>query len=84
MDEEFHIHHGSELSGTLLRTGGSYPDNTRVLRGAYTPAWRPSIQLEGAQGEFRCLAVFITPSPCSLAAARGVTAGCPARRPACA
>lgn len=62
-DEEFRIHHGRELSGTLLWAGGSYPDNTRVLRGTYTLAWRPYVQLEGPAGEFRCLAVFITPTP---------------------
>lgn len=61
-DEEFRIHHGRELSGTLLWAGGSFPDNTRVLRGAYTLAWRQYTQLEGSSGEFRCLAVFITPS----------------------
>ncbi|MDX3092912.1 hypothetical protein PV620_32565, partial [Streptomyces sp. ME02-6978a] len=47
---------------TLLWAGGSFPDNTRVLRGAYTLAWRQYTQLEGSSGEFRCLAVFITPS----------------------
>lgn len=61
-DEEFRIHHGRELSGTLLWAGGSFPDNTRVLRGAYTLAWRQYTQLEGPGGEFRCLAVFIAPS----------------------
>ncbi|WP_406361002.1 hypothetical protein [Streptomyces sp. NBC_01579] len=62
-DEEFRVHDGRELSGTLLWAGGSFPDNTRVLRGAYTLAWRPYMQLEGPGGEFRCLAVFITPNP---------------------
>ncbi|WP_251067202.1 hypothetical protein [Streptomyces sp. ISL-36] len=65
-DEEFRIHdgrHGRELSGTLLWVGGSFPANTRVLRGAYTLAWRPYTQLDGPGGEFRCLAVFITPNP---------------------
>ncbi len=62
-DEEFRIHQGRELSGTLLWAGGSSPDNTRVLRGAYMLAWRPYTQLEGPSGEFRRLAVFITPNP---------------------
>ncbi|WP_369251034.1 hypothetical protein [Streptomyces sp. R41] len=62
-DEEFRIHHGRELSGTLLWADGSFPDNTRVLRGAYMLAWRPYTQLEGSRNEFRCLAVFITPNP---------------------
>ncbi|MFJ4843198.1 hypothetical protein [Streptomyces sp. NPDC088746] len=62
-DEEFRIHHGRELSGTLLWAGGSFPGNTRVLRSAYTLAWRPYAHLEGPGGEFRCLAVFITPAP---------------------
>ncbi|MFE6840530.1 hypothetical protein ACFVFI_37650 [Streptomyces sp. NPDC057705] len=60
-DEEFRIHQDRELSGTLLWAEGSFPDNTRVLRGAYTLAWRPYTQLDGAGGEFRCLAVFIAP-----------------------
>ncbi|CAM5323300.1 Restriction endonuclease OS=Streptomyces fumanus OX=67302 GN=GCM10018772_24780 PE=4 SV=1 [Streptomyces fumanus] len=45
-DEEFRIHHGRELMNSAL-AGGSFPDNTRVLRGAYTlalgvstPNWR--------------------------------------------
>lgn len=62
-DEEFRIHHGRELSGTLLWASGSFPDNTRVLRGAYTLTWRPYTQLDGPNSEFRCLAVFITPNP---------------------
>ncbi|MER7468489.1 hypothetical protein [Streptomyces sp. NPDC097981] len=60
-DEEFRIHDGRELAGTLLWAGGSFPDNTRVLRGAYTLVWRSYTQLEGPGGEFRCLAVFISP-----------------------
>ncbi|MGW4949741.1 hypothetical protein [Streptomyces parvulus] len=62
-DEEFRIHHGRQLSGTLLWADGSFPDNTRVLRGAYMLAWRPYTQLEDPSSEFRCLAVFITPNP---------------------
>ncbi|GHF00691.1 hypothetical protein GCM10014715_66090 [Streptomyces spiralis] len=62
-DEEFRIHHGRELSGTLLWAGGTFPANTRVLRGAYTLAWRPYTLLDGPGGEFRCLAVFVTPNP---------------------
>ncbi|MFF9768180.1 hypothetical protein ACF1GT_16450 [Streptomyces sp. NPDC014636] len=62
-DEEFRIHHGRELSGTLLWAGGSFPDNTRVLRGTYMLAWRPYTRLEGPSSEFRCVAVFTTPNP---------------------
>ncbi len=62
-DEEFRIHQGRELSGTLLWAGGSFPGNTRVLRGDYVLAWRPYTQQVGPNGEFRCLAVFIAPKP---------------------
>ncbi|MGW6966438.1 hypothetical protein ACWGET_20595 [Streptomyces zaomyceticus] len=61
-DEEFRIHHGRELSGTLSWAGGSFPDNTRVLQGAYTLNWRPYTRLDGTSGEFRCLAVFVAPN----------------------
>lgn len=62
-DEEFRIHEGRELGGTLLWAGGSFPGNTRVLRGSYTLVWRPYSHLEGPAGEFRCLAVFIPADP---------------------
>lgn len=62
-DEEFRIHDGRELSGTLLWAGGSFRTNTRVLRGTYTLTWRPYTHLGGRGGEFRYLAVFIAPSP---------------------
>ncbi|MFJ3673363.1 hypothetical protein ACIPSE_43610 [Streptomyces sp. NPDC090106] len=58
-DEEFRIHEGRELAGTLLWAGGTYKANTRELRGSYTLTWRPYSHLEGPTGEFRCLAVFI-------------------------
>ncbi|MFK4593645.1 hypothetical protein [Streptomyces pristinaespiralis] len=45
------------------RVGGSFPGNTRVLRGTYRLAWRPYTQMEGPGGEFRCLTVFVTPNP---------------------
>ncbi|MFI9150444.1 hypothetical protein [Streptomyces sp. NPDC053367] len=71
-DEEFRIHHGRELSGTLLWAGGAFPGNTRVLRGTYSLAWRPYAQLEGPAGEFRCLAVFVAPHAGRLAPSQGV------------
>ncbi|WEH40363.1 hypothetical protein [Streptomyces sp. AM 2-1-1] len=65
-DEEFRIHEERELSGTLLWAGGSFPANTRVLRGTYLLRWRPYAQLGGPNGEFRCLAVFVAPAPAKL------------------
>ncbi|MEV6021216.1 MULTISPECIES: hypothetical protein [unclassified Streptomyces] len=62
-DEEFCIHEGRELSGTLLWARGSYPRNTQVLRGTYALAWGPYTQLEHPAAEFRYLAVFVTPHP---------------------
>ncbi|MCT9006750.1 hypothetical protein [Streptomyces rhizosphaerihabitans] len=61
-DDDFRIHQGRSLSGTLLWAEGTYAPNTRVLRGEYSLAWRTYAQLGGAGGEFRCLAVFVDPT----------------------
>ncbi|MEU9333787.1 hypothetical protein AB0D49_11590 [Streptomyces sp. NPDC048290] len=60
-DEDFRLHEGRQLSGTLLWAGGTYPPGTQVLRGTYALGWRPYSRLGGAWGEFRCLAVFVSP-----------------------
>ncbi|WP_326581803.1 hypothetical protein OIE69_44195 (plasmid) [Actinacidiphila glaucinigra] len=60
-DDKFRIHEGRTLRGTLLWAGGAYIPNTQVLRGVYPLTWRPYADLGGVDGEFRCLAVFITP-----------------------
>ncbi|MET9410106.1 hypothetical protein ABZX90_30730 [Streptomyces sp. NPDC002935] len=62
-DDEFRIHQGRTLTGTLLWAEGTYAPNTRVLRGEYPLAWRSYAQLGGVGGEFRCLAVFVNPMP---------------------
>ncbi|MGW2938132.1 hypothetical protein ACWDA7_41480 [Streptomyces sp. NPDC001156] len=61
-DDDFRIHEGRTLSGTLLWAGGAYTPNTCVLRGAYPLVWRPYAELGGVGGEFRCLAVFVSPT----------------------
>ncbi|MGW7611111.1 hypothetical protein ACWGKW_28365 [Streptomyces sp. NPDC054766] len=61
-DDDFRIHQGRSLSGTLLWAEGTYAPNTCVLRGEYSLAWRTYAQLGGAGGEFRCLAVFVDPT----------------------
>ncbi|MGV9343264.1 hypothetical protein ACWDSD_00390 [Streptomyces spiralis] len=60
-DHDFRIHHGRELTGTLLWAEGSYEPNTCVLRGVYPLAWEPYTELGGPGGEFRYLAVFVSP-----------------------
>ncbi|WP_246561714.1 hypothetical protein [Streptomyces roseirectus] len=62
-DRDFRIHQGRRLSGTLLWAGGTYERNTCVLRGTYDLDWRPYSQLGGPGGEFRYLAVPVTPVP---------------------
>jgi hypothetical protein len=77
-DEEFRIHHGRELSGTLLWAGGSFPDNTRVLRGAYMLTWRPYTQLEDSRGVVPLpRGVHHSEPSAAPAAARGVTSRLP-------
>lgn len=61
-DEQFRIHDGRTLNGTLLWADGTYAPNTAVLRGVYPLAWRPYTELKGVGGEFRCLAVLVGPA----------------------
>lgn len=60
-DREFRIHEGRELVGTLLWAEGSYEANTCTLRGAYPLEWKPYSELDGTGGEFRYLAVWVSP-----------------------
>ncbi|WP_039822630.1 hypothetical protein [Streptomyces xinghaiensis] len=62
-DHAFRIHQGRELAGTLLWADGSHESNTCTLRGTYTLAWEPYSVLDGLGGEFRYLAVFVSPAP---------------------
>ncbi|OEV30215.1 hypothetical protein AN219_12130 [Streptomyces nanshensis] len=68
-DHAFKLHHGSELSGTLLWADGAYKPNTCSLRGTYVLEWRPYSALEAPGGEFRYLAVFVSPSTVGAAGA---------------
>ncbi|WP_455357093.1 hypothetical protein [Streptomyces sp. SYSU K217416] len=61
-DDDFRIHDGRTLSGTLLWAAGTYTPNTCVLRGVYPLVWHPYAELGGSGGEFRYLAVFVYPS----------------------
>ncbi|MEV7284628.1 hypothetical protein AB0O01_08730 [Streptomyces sp. NPDC093252] len=72
-DEEFRIHQGRELSGTLLWGGGDHPANTRVLRGTYSLGWRRYSEPGGPAGEFRCLAVWIEPAALPLTSPSGTS-----------
>ncbi|MFG2950474.1 hypothetical protein [Streptomyces adustus] len=60
-DDEFRIHEGRILRGTLLWAEGAYAPNTRVLRGEYPLMWRRYSQLGGSGGEFCYLAVLVQP-----------------------
>ncbi|WP_329330063.1 hypothetical protein [Streptomyces mirabilis] len=60
-DREFRIHQGRELVGTLLWAEGAYKPNTCTLRGTYPLDWEPYSELDGAGGEFRYLAVSVSP-----------------------
>ncbi|WP_256225791.1 hypothetical protein [Streptomyces sp. PAN_FS17] len=60
-DREFRIHQGRELTGTLLWAGGTYEPNTCTLRGTYGLDWEPYSELEGVGGEFRYVAVHVSP-----------------------
>ena len=61
-DHHFRIHHGRELAGTLLWAEGTYEPNTCSLRGTYSLRWETYSEQSGAGGEFRYLAVFVSPS----------------------
>lgn len=58
-DDDFRIHHGRELAGTLLWAEGAYEPNTCRLRGTYDLTWNAYSEQDGAGGEFRYLAVFV-------------------------
>ncbi|MEW2080759.1 hypothetical protein [Streptomyces sp. NPDC005283] len=58
-DQDFRIHQGRELAGTLLWAEGAYEPNTYTLRGAYPLGWEPYSELDGVGGEFRYLAVSV-------------------------
>jgi hypothetical protein len=60
-DKDFRIHQGRELAGTLLWAEGAYEANTCTLRGAYRLHWKPYSELDGLGGEFRYLAVSVSP-----------------------
>ncbi|WP_405953334.1 hypothetical protein OG588_40795 [Streptomyces prunicolor] len=62
-DRDFRIHQGRELAGTLLWAEGAYEPNTCTLRGAYPLEWEPYSELDGAGGEFRYVAVSVSPVP---------------------
>ncbi|CAL9426168.1 hypothetical protein SUDANB176_01958 [Streptomyces sp. enrichment culture] len=61
-DHDFRIHHGRELSGTLLWAEGAYEQNTCSLRGTYPLDWVRYSEQDGPGGEFRYLAVLVSPS----------------------
>lgn len=65
-DQQFHIHEGRALTGTLLWAEGTYTDNTRYLRGSYGLTWQPYSELPGPGGTFRYLAVPIAAGPVSM------------------
>lgn len=50
-------------AGTLLWAEGAYEPNTCTLRGAYPLEWEPYSELDGAGGEFRYVAVSVSPVP---------------------
>ncbi|MET8983491.1 hypothetical protein ABZX85_48830 [Streptomyces sp. NPDC004539] len=56
-DQDFRIHQGRRLEGTLLWADGEYAANTCKLGGIYDLEWKPYSELGGAGGEFRYLAV---------------------------
>ncbi len=61
-DQEFRIHEGRELAGTLLWAEGRYKPNTCRLTGSYPLAWERYSRQDGPGGEFRYVAVFVSPS----------------------
>lgn len=62
-DEEFRIHEGRTLAGTLRWGNGDYPANQRDLAGKYQLAWQSYSTLPGKNGEFRWLAVCVASDP---------------------
>jgi hypothetical protein len=62
-DHDFRIHQGRELGGTLLWAEGAYEPNTCRLRDVYPLDWKPYSEQDGAGGEFRYLAVLVSPLP---------------------
>jgi hypothetical protein len=58
-DHEFRIHEGRTLTGKLLWGAEGYKLNTRTLRDVYRMQWQPYSLLDGAGGEFRCLAAAV-------------------------
>lgn len=69
-DHEFRIHAGNELTGTRLWAKGAYEPNTCVLGGTYPLVWDAYSKQDGPGGEFRYLAVFVSPSPGATASGR--------------
>ncbi|MGW8969640.1 hypothetical protein [Streptomyces platensis] len=60
-DHDFRIHQGRKLAGTLLWAEGTYKSNTCSLRGTYPLSWEKYSEQGGVGGEFRSLAVFVSP-----------------------
>jgi hypothetical protein len=59
-DRDFHLHEGRQLGGTLLWANGSYPANTRDIRGAYSLSWQDYSDPQGQTGgPFRYLALEV-------------------------
>lgn len=62
-DEDFRLHEGRALEGTLLWAQGSYPPNTQVLRGSYNLEWKDYWTLDASLGgQLRYLGVEVPPS----------------------
>jgi len=63
-DREFHLHDGRQMGGTLLWADGSYPANTRKLRGTYALEWQHYWTVdEQPGGELRYLACEVESAP---------------------
>ncbi len=60
-DDEFRIHEGRVLAGRLLWAQGRHDRNTCRLRGTYSLGWERYSEQGGPGGEFRYLAVFVSP-----------------------
>ncbi|MFF9984478.1 hypothetical protein [Streptomyces erythrochromogenes] len=69
-DHEFRIHAGNELTGTRRWANGTYEANTCLLEAAYPLKWDAYSKQDGSGGEFRYLAVFVSPSPRDTASGR--------------
>ncbi|MFJ6783970.1 hypothetical protein [Streptomyces yangpuensis] len=70
-DQEFRIHEGRALTGTLRWADGQYAANTCHLRGTYGLAWQPYHEQPGTGGTFRYLAVPVTAVPPTVASRPG-------------